>query len=215
MLVITFCSTFQVRSSPCRVYSENLPKFIQNQDFDDDKYSPTIDYSVSTTLEDVEQFCSNEVVHGIDLGDINNFLHKKWLSLARLGHPADALSICLAEISSAWLLNASIDTKFHIQFGPPKVRALCKNEVILTFDLEKIAFFNGESFDRYAPFPLSERVANLPYSEEPEEYSDWKISFIVEVSEEKEADGAIKRLKLNLSSESLLLKNHGTLDLHS
>jgi hypothetical protein len=117
-------------------------------DFDDDKYSPTIDYSVSSTLEDVERLCSNELVHGIDPGDLNNFLHKTWLSLARLGHPKDQLSISLAEISSAWLLNASIDTKFHIQFGPPKVRALCGNEVILTFDLEKIAFFKGESVDR-------------------------------------------------------------------
>jgi hypothetical protein len=44
-------------------------------------------------------------------------------------------------------------------------------------------------------------VTQLCYSEEPEEYSDWKISFVVDVKEEKEAEGAITTLKLDLSSK--------------
>lgn len=43
-------------------------------------------------------------------------------------------------------------------------------------------------------------IAQLFYSEEPEEYSDWKISFVVDVKAEKEAEGAITTLKLDLSS---------------
>jgi hypothetical protein len=118
-------------------------------DFDDDKYSPVIDYSLGCTPQDVDRLCSNEVVHGIDLSQINNFLHKKWLSIARLGHPKDQLSVCMAEISSTWLMNATIDSKFHIQFGPPTVKALCKHEVILTFDVENIAFFHTDDFEWY------------------------------------------------------------------
>ena len=47
-------------------------------------------------------------------------------------------------------------------------------------------------------------LAQLCYSGEPEEYSDWKISFIVDVKEEKEADGATTTLKLDLSSKYFL-----------
>jgi hypothetical protein len=46
-------------------------------------------------------------------------------------------------------------------------------------------------------------VAQLCYSEEPEEYSDWKISFVVDVTEEKEAEGAVTTFKLDLSSKYL------------
>lgn len=153
-------------------------------DFDDDKYSPVIDYSLSCTPQDVDRLCSAEVVHGIDLSQINNFMHKKWLSVARLGRPKDQLSACLAEISSSWLMNSAVDSKFHIQFGPPKVLALCKHEVILTFDVEKIAFFHSDDYE----------------SEEPEEYAHWKIAFVVDVTEEKEHEGCVTRLKLDLNT---------------
>lgn len=153
-------------------------------DFDDDKYSPTIDYSLSSTLADVEQHCTDQIVCGVDLEQVNSFLHKKWLSVARLGHPADKLSICLAEISSKWVMGASIDAKFHIQFGAPKVRALCKDEVILTYTIDSIAFFKTDDWAK----------------EKPEEYSNWQIAFIVDVCEEKECDGSVTNLRLNLDT---------------
>jgi len=121
-------------------------------DFDDDAYSPVIDYSLSCTPQDVDRLCTAEVVHGVDLSQINNFLHKKWLGIATLGQTNDKLSACLAEISSLWLLSSTIESRFHIKFGAPKVQALCGNEVILTFDVEKIAFFHTENFDRCGLF---------------------------------------------------------------
>lgn len=158
-------------------------------DFDDDKYSPTIDYSVSTTLKEVEQLCGDELVHGRDLCEINDFLYKQWLSVARsIDSPKDMVSLCLAEMSSRWLHNAVTEHQFHIRFGAPKVRALCSREAIITFKVEKIAFFLGGE------------------DSAPEQYSGWEISFVVDVDEEKECEGAVTNLKLDLSSE------HGRLD---
>ncbi|KAJ7210092.1 hypothetical protein GGX14DRAFT_451427 [Mycena pura] len=150
-------------------------------DFDDNKFSPNIDYSLVSTALEVDEFCC-DTVHDTSLSDINKYLYDKWLIAATLGRPRDVLSICLAEISSTWLMNTSIDTHFHIRFGAPHTKALCSNEVLLHFTIEDIAFFGSSDFSQK---PL-------------EIYHGWKIAFIVDVVQEKV--GSVTKLKLDFGS---------------
>ncbi|KAG8774937.1 hypothetical protein FRC15_000899 [Serendipita sp. 397] len=64
------------------------------------------------------------------------------------------------------------------------VRALCRDEVILTYTIDSIAFFKTDDWSK----------------ETPEEFHNWQIAFIVDVSEEKECDGAVTRLVMNLET---------------
>ncbi|KAJ7738254.1 hypothetical protein DFH07DRAFT_1064579 [Mycena maculata] len=148
----------------------NLP------DFDDDKFSPKIDYSLVSKALEVEEFCC-DAVHDTSLSDINKILYDKWLMAAALGRPRDLLSICLAEISSTWL-NTSIDTHFHIRFGAPQIKALCSHEVLLYFSVEDIAFFESSDFSR-KPLDI---------------YHGWKVAFIVDVVQDTEGSGTKLRL---------------------
>ncbi|KAF7354146.1 hypothetical protein MVEN_01102100 [Mycena venus] len=152
----------------------NLP------DFDDDKFSPKIDYSLVSKALEVEEFCC-DTVHDTNLSEINKYMYEKWLMAAALGRPRDVLSVCLAEISSTWVMNTSIDTHFHIRFGAPQVKALCSHEVLLYFTLEDIAFFGSSDFSQ--PLDI---------------YHGWKIAFIIDVTQEKE--GSVTKLKLDFSS---------------
>ncbi|KAJ7710708.1 hypothetical protein B0H17DRAFT_1223880 [Mycena rosella] len=153
----------------------NLP------DFDDDKFSPNIDYSLISKALEVEEFCC-DAVHDTSLDDINKYLYDKWMMAAALGRPRDVLSICLAEISSAWLMHTSIDTYFHIRFGVPQIKALCSDEVLLYFTVDDIAFFGSSDF--------SQRPLNI--------YHGWKIAFIIDVVQEKV--GSVTKLKLDFGS---------------
>ncbi|KAJ7263473.1 hypothetical protein C8J57DRAFT_1629561 [Mycena rebaudengoi] len=153
----------------------NLP------DFDDDKFSPKIDYSLVSKALEVEEFCC-DVVHDTNLGDINKYLYDKWMMAAALGRPRDILSVSLAEISSTWLMHTTVDTHFHIRFGVPQIKALCSHEVLLYFTVEDIAFFGSSDF--------SQKPLDI--------YHGWKVAFIVDVEQEKV--GSITKLKLDFRS---------------
>ncbi|KAJ6541182.1 hypothetical protein DFH09DRAFT_1174690 [Mycena vulgaris] len=153
----------------------NLP------DFDDDKFSPKIDYSLVSKALEVEEFCC-DAVHDTSISDINKYMYDKWLMAAALGRPRDVLSICLAEISSTWMMNTSIDTHFHIRFGAPQIKALCSNEVLLYFTVEDIAFFATSDF--------SQKPLDI--------YHGWKVAFIIDVVEDKE--GSVTKLRLDFGS---------------
>ncbi|KAJ7611201.1 hypothetical protein FB45DRAFT_1037536 [Roridomyces roridus] len=144
----------------------NLP------DFDDDMFSPNINYSLISRALEVEEFCC-DVVHGTSLGEINRYLYGKWLAGAAMGRPKDVLSVCLAEINSTWLPSSSIDsTQFHISFGAPQIKALCSHEVLLYFNIDHIAFFEGSDF-----------------SQEPlHVYHGWKVAVIADVVQDKPQD---------------------------
>lgn len=119
-------------------------------DFDDDKYQAKIDYATyQDTSIDLMTLCDGITVHDIDIKDINDSLYFRWQNAARKAErPNDFLTLCLAELSSAWLMNSSIDRHFFIRFGVPKIRALCSCEVILTFDIRNIAFFETSDLEQ-------------------------------------------------------------------
>lgn len=92
----------------------NLP------DFDDDMYTPTIEYSLTTKA--IEADLSADVfVHGTSVSAINDQLRNAWLKVASLSSPpSDKLSVCLAEIKTQWLHETT--GHYHVRFAPPTVR---------------------------------------------------------------------------------------------
>ncbi|KAK7694300.1 hypothetical protein QCA50_001482 [Cerrena zonata] len=136
-------------------------------DFDDDKYQAKIDYATyQDNSIDLKALCHGITVHDIDIKEVNDSLYFRWQNAARKAErPTDFLSLCLAELSSAWLMNSVIDRHFFIRFGVPEVRALCGREVILTFDIRNIAFFKTSDLENERPEAV---------------YADWTIAFIIE-----------------------------------
>ncbi|CAL1696314.1 unnamed protein product [Somion occarium] len=152
-------------------------------DFDDDKFKAKIDYAThKDTTMDLQALCHGVTVQEIDVQQVNDALYFRWQNAARRAErPADFLSLCLAQMSSAWLINSVVDHHFFIRFGVPKVQALCSREVILTFDIHNIAFFKTSDFESEGPEAL---------------YADWTISFIVGVVRDKGS----KHITLDLNS---------------
>jgi hypothetical protein len=113
----------------------NLP------DFDDDAYSPVIDYSLTTKAivspvvlaitsydglttfrSQEDELCNDVLVHGNSVEDINEHLRRVWLQVAVLENPpADKFSLLLTEFQSNWLSDS--ESHFHVHFGPPTVRS--------------------------------------------------------------------------------------------
>ena len=130
-------------------YMHKYLEFLQNAglhtlydlpDFES-KLKVKIDHSLHYRYIDLEVLCAGVSIYGTNIQELGGVLHRKWLNSASAGRPEDPLSICLAELNSAWLDNAEVEKQFHARFGPPKITALCQNEVILTFEVEDIAFF--------------------------------------------------------------------------
>jgi hypothetical protein len=125
--------------------------FFDLPDFDDDAYSPLIDYSLSTTAAQLDAYCVDIDLHGgVHLSSVNDFLKKSWLKAvaASLGltgpTPADRLSTCLTEIKSIWL--PDVQTHFHLKFNPPTVRAICAHEAVFYFNVQEILFYETADF---------------------------------------------------------------------
>ncbi|PSR75662.1 hypothetical protein PHLCEN_2v8953 [Hermanssonia centrifuga] len=150
--------------------------FFDLPEFHDGRQKATVDYSIPKHPVDLEVLCAGVSVHGINVQEINSFLHSQWMTAASLGRPQDLLTICLAEINSSWLLGSSVDTNFHVRFGPPKITALCQCEVIVYFDIEDIAFF-------------SESDAS---NAEPNVYHNWQLAFVVDVIHEEGTNSCLK-----------------------
>ncbi|KAL0952771.1 hypothetical protein HGRIS_006999 [Hohenbuehelia grisea] len=156
-------------------------------DFDDDQYKPNINYSLATRALEHEELCANVSVHGVDESKINEFLRVTWLNVISKAQgfcgtpPTDRLSGCLTEIKSSWLDES--DSHFHIKFNPPRIRALCKHEVILYFSAAEVFFYDSEDFSR----------------KHTHSFENWEFAFIVNVVEDKIGD-ALNGLKLDLST---------------
>lgn len=105
------------------------------------KFKAKIDYALQERPADLEVLSAGVSVQGTNLQEVNAFLNRQWLNAASSERPEDPLSLCLVELNSAWLTNAGTESNFHIRFGPPKITALCQDELILCFDIEDIAFF--------------------------------------------------------------------------
>lgn len=141
-------------------------------DFDDDQYSPHIDYSRAITSEEIDYYCADIDIHGVHVNTVNERLRKLWLNavvsargLSGPAIPADRLSNCLLEIQSIWLPDAQ--SYFHIDFSPPTIRTLCSHEAVLIFDLNKVDIFETPDFD-LSPVDT---------------FTGWKVAFIVNTTE--------------------------------
>lgn len=124
--------------------------FFDLPDFDDDKHSPKIDYSLTPMAKRIQEKGHEITFFGHSLDNVNDYLNKQWRTSMSNCRPdrEDVLLWSLAQIRSSWLPTASVvgDLKFHIRFGAPKVKAICGQEVLLTFDLDKIGFFDTNDF---------------------------------------------------------------------
>ncbi|EIN11424.1 hypothetical protein PUNSTDRAFT_141793 [Punctularia strigosozonata HHB-11173 SS5] len=155
-------------------------------DFDDDQRKLTIDYALISAVNLIHE--TETEVHGVSLGRINNYLAHVWgkaamLACGRHGLPDDLLSVCLAEFKSTWI-DLHTDAHFHVKFGAPKVKAICAREVLVTFVIDEILFYGSDDFD----------------VEPRDKYEGWELAFMVEVKEEKDADGCITRYVLDLDT---------------
>ncbi|KAJ7027386.1 hypothetical protein C8F04DRAFT_965258 [Mycena alexandri] len=156
-------------------------------DFDDDQYKPSINYSLATRALEHEELFTNVTVHGISESNINGFLRETWLDVVSKAQgfcgqpPTDRLSSCLMEIESTWV--GGLENHFHIRFSPPRVKALCKHEVVLYFTAAEVHFHESEDFSR----------------EPIHSFADWEFAFIVNVIEENVV-GQASSLKLDFST---------------
>ncbi|KAF8128338.1 hypothetical protein K438DRAFT_1948831 [Mycena galopus ATCC 62051] len=139
-------------------------------DFDDATYKPNIDYSLATRAF-VTRNC------------INEFLRQTWLDIDfKMGALTDKVSGCLSQIESNWIPH--LDQHFRIEFAPPRVRALCKHEVVLYFTAANVFFFESQDF------------ASRPI----QSFENWEFAFIVNVVEDKFNETAEPSLKIDISS---------------
>ena len=125
--------------------------FFSLPDFDDDNYSVFIDFSAaSQTTELVEK------VNGVSIHKINTFLSTAWLTAGLLANTQNDKSdkkIALAEYSGTISKNAS-DIRFTVKFGAPHVKALCNQEVILYFNIEKLCTYASGEFTKCVVFDI-------------------------------------------------------------
>jgi len=149
----------------------NLP------DFDDEKSTIKIDYSLSSDALALQKMFPDLPVCGYTVSDINEFLYKKWCQAA-MADESMGLAKCFSEIQSSWLMNCCIDLNFHMFLAKPRVIPLCSHEVVLVFRVEELVVFTNSDNDKDL------------------EFRDWEIAFIVEVKHEK-VDGVV-RISLDL-----------------
>ena len=114
-------------------------------DFDDDGERHLIDFSqIAHVLLNIQE------VHGVSIEQINRYLSNSWLKAAMLagaqnGQPIDRPAISLAEYRSTWVLHDG-GIHFHLKFGAPQVVALCNDEIIMTFVVDEVLFYDTEDF---------------------------------------------------------------------
>ncbi|KAF8214864.1 hypothetical protein K438DRAFT_2008968 [Mycena galopus ATCC 62051] len=152
-------------------------------DFDDATYKPNIDYSLATRAFVDADLCAGVDVHGIAEWKINEFLRQTWLDIDfKMGALTDKVSGCLSQIESNWIPH--LDQHFRIEFAPPRVRALCKHEVVLYFTAANVFFFESQDF------------ASRPI----QSFENWEFAFIVNVVEDKFNETAEPSLRIDISS---------------
>lgn len=118
-------------------------------DFDDERLDTIIDYSLDSHQvrnADTEV----EEVFGVSIEQINKQLSSRWLkAILDNNDGAKRSEICLAEYRSNWTaLGDHTDLQFHVKFGAPKVKGLCKREVILYFNIDELLVYNDTDFTK-------------------------------------------------------------------
>ena len=110
--------------------------------FNKDGFSYTIDYSLA-----IKKFTDVDLVHGISVQKINDFLLGSWRNAILLSGTSDELccdgeGLALVEYRSRWSPR-NFGLNFEIFFSAPRVHALCGQEVIIEFTIDTLSFFNS------------------------------------------------------------------------
>lgn len=149
-------------------------------DFNAESQSMLIDFSLAAeTLPELHE------IQGVAIEEINRFLSTSWLKAAMLasaqnGETHDRPAIALAEYRSTWVLHEE-EVHFHLMFGPPKVAALCNEEVLVYFKVDEASFYEGVDFDK-EPF---------------EKFRDWEVAVLFNIIRETEDEGKVIQLKID------------------
>jgi hypothetical protein len=87
--------------------------------FDDDAYTPTIDYSLTTKAIEAD-LSADVLIHGTSVTEINEQLRSAWLRVASFTQASsNERSTCLAEVKTEWMPRAT--DHYHVHFAPPTV----------------------------------------------------------------------------------------------
>lgn len=113
--------------------------------FSDRGLHHSLEFSLSLTT-----FTELDETFGISVEKINNHLSMSWLKAAlRAGNRKTVLQdyagICLAEYDSRW--SRDVGPHFYFKFGPPQVKVLCNQEVVVYFNIEEARFYESEGYD--------------------------------------------------------------------
>jgi hypothetical protein len=114
--------------------------------FNKDGLQYIVDYSKS-----IQAFSEVEVVYGVLVTQINDFLLGSWrnamlLSGTSSSRSSDGMGLTLAEFRSTWS-SRNFGVNFDIYFSAPRVRALCGREVIIEFNIHTVLFFDSADLD--------------------------------------------------------------------
>ena len=96
-------------------------------------------------------------LYGVSVESINTYLKGLWLQAASHidehgtywtsnGKEEDGIAHYLAEHRSVWTTQDGQDIHLHVHFGPLKVQALCKKEVVLYLDVQDAYYYLGTGF---------------------------------------------------------------------
>ncbi|KAI0093282.1 hypothetical protein BDY19DRAFT_903047 [Irpex rosettiformis] len=155
-------------------------------EFNDAGLQYTVDFSSA-----IEKFDGVDTVFTIPTQKINDFLSASWLNAKILSGTSGAPSsngagLALAQYSSAWS-SRNFGIHFNIDFSPPVVAALCSQEVLITFDIESVSFYEGRHPETDAT-PI-------------QTFTKWKFSFLSTVElDQDQGGGSVLRFVLDQSS---------------
>ncbi|KAI0700948.1 hypothetical protein BC835DRAFT_323570 [Cytidiella melzeri] len=152
--------------------------------FDDAGLRYTVDFSASA-----ETFADVEAIHGVSTQKINEYLLASWrnallFSATSDGPSSDGTGLGMAEYRSTWS-SRNFGVDFEIEFATPEVKALCDQEVVIIFNIERVSFYENTDFELSKAF---------------ETFTDWKFAFLSTVAHEKAEDGSVVRFSLDVSS---------------
>ncbi|KZT05942.1 uncharacterized protein LAESUDRAFT_206407 [Laetiporus sulphureus 93-53] len=142
----------------------------------------TIDYSAfgDTTVE-VEE------IYGISVEKINSQLTSAWLKAAiqaddSSGQPVIESLTYLVEYRCHTSIEGFPHAQFHIKFGPPRIKAVCRREVFMFFPIKEIVITSEDS----------DTLDEHKY--------DWEIAVSVDVLKEETSIVDMVRLKVDVGT---------------
>ena len=115
-------------------------------DFDDNKYRPKSEYALihNESLNSILTSFGGEtkILGLVDGSLLSKFYDMLWLTAVNIREQRWAtLELCLASICSEWIAGAQYNEQFFINFHAPSVKILCRQEVILTFNIKELGFW--------------------------------------------------------------------------